>query len=123
MAKTAFQTIDEYHKTFPQEVQVRMEQIRKLIKEVVPEAEEVISYQIPSFKYKGYLIYYSAYAKHISLSSPWSAALLEEFAPELKKYTVSKSAIQLPSKEELPTELIKRIVTFRKKENDAVNKK
>jgi len=122
MAKTAYQTIDEYHKAFPEDIQERMQQIRKLVKAVVPEAEEIISYQIPAFKYKGYLIYYSAYAKHISLSSPWSAALLKEFAPELEKLNVSKSAIQLPNKDELPVELIKRIITFRKKENEAANK-
>lgn len=123
MAKTAYQTIDEYHKAFPEDIQERMQQIRKLVKAVVPEAEEIISYQIPAFKYKGYLIYYSAYAKHISLSSPWSAALLKEFAPELEKLNVSKSAIQLPNKDELPVELIKRIIIFRKKENEAANKK
>ncbi|QNL48091.1 DUF1801 domain-containing protein [Olivibacter sp. SDN3] len=121
MAKTDFKTIDEYHNAFPMEVQERMQKIRKVIREVVPEAEEVISYQIPAFKYKkGYLIYYSAYTKHISLSSPWSEALLKEFEPELKKLKVTKSAIQLPSRDELPLDLIKRIVAFRKKESDQV---
>lgn len=119
MAKTDFKTIDEYHSTFPSEVQERMEQIRKTIKEVVPEAEEVISYQIPAFIYKGYLIYYSAYAKHISLASPWSEAFLKEFEPELKELKVTKSAIQFPAKDELPLDLIKRMVAFRKKEQQA----
>jgi len=118
MAKTDFKTIDEYQNTFPAEAQERMQKIRKVIKEAVPEAEEVISYQIPAFKYKGYLIYYSAYAKHISLSSPWSEALLKEFEPELKKLKVTKSAIQFPNEDELPLNLIKRIVEFRKKENE-----
>ncbi len=118
MAKTDFKTIDEYQDTFPAEVQERMQQIREVIKEVAPEAEEVISYQIPAFKYKGYLIYYSAYAKHISLSSPWSQALLDEFETELKAFKVTKSAIQLPDNKPLPLELIKRIVEFRKKENE-----
>lgn len=119
MAKTDFKTIDEYHHTFPADIQDRMQEIRRIIKEVVPQAEEIISYQIPAFKYKGYLIYYSAYAKHISLSSPWSEALLREFESELKKLKVTKSAIQFPNKEELPSELIKRIVEFRKAENEA----
>lgn len=118
MAKTDYKTINEYHNTFPSEVQERMQTIRKTIHDVVPEAEEVISYQIPCFKYKGYLIYYSAYAKHISLSHPWSDALLKKFEKELKNYKVSKSAIQLPNNKELPLEFIKNLVRFRKIENE-----
>lgn len=119
MAKTDYKTIDEYHHAFPADVQERMQAIRAIIHKAVPKAEEVISYQIPAFKYNGFLIYYSAYAKHITLSSPWSQALLQEFADELKKLKVTKSAIQLPNNEPLPVTLIKRIVTFRKKENEA----
>jgi len=118
MAKTDFKTIDEYHSTFPAEIQERMQQIRKIVKEVAPDAEEVISYQIPAFKYKGFLIYYSAYAKHISLASPWSQALLQEFEAELKDLKVTRSAIQLPNNKPLPLDLVKGIVTFRKKENE-----
>lgn len=119
MAKTDYKTIDEYHCAFPPELVERMELIRKLIHEIVPEVEEVISYQIPCFKYKGYLIYYSAYARHISLSYPFSEGLLKAVEPELKKYKVSKSAIQLPNSEPLPLDLIKKIVAWRKKENEA----
>lgn len=118
MAKTDYKTIDEYQSVFPAELQERMQTIREIVHKVAPEAEEMISYQIPCFKYKGYLIYYSAYAKHISLSHPFSEALLEKFSKELKKYKVSKSAIQLPNNEPLPVELIERIIAFRKKENE-----
>jgi len=117
MAKTDFKTIDEYHRTFPADMQERMQHIRKIVKQVAPQAEEVISYQIPAFKIgKIFLIFYSAYAAHISLSSPWSQALLKEFQSELKNFKVSKSAIQFPAKDALPLDLIKRIVLFRKKE-------
>jgi uncharacterized protein YdhG (YjbR/CyaY superfamily) len=119
MAKTDYKTIDEYHKAFQTDLVKRMQSIRDTVHKVVPEVEEVISYQIPCFKYKGYLVYYSAYAKHISLSSPWSAALLKAFQKELKNYIVSKSAIQFPNDEPLPIDLIKRIIQFRKKENDS----
>ncbi|MBO9561659.1 MAG: DUF1801 domain-containing protein [Niastella sp.] len=117
MAKTDFKTIDEYHKNFSGETVERMETIRSIVKKAAPDAEEVISYQIPCFKYHGYLVYYSAYKSHISLSSPWSKALLAEFKTELARYNVSKSAIQLPNDEPLPTTLIKKIVQFRMKEN------
>lgn len=118
MAKTDYKKIDEYHKVFPAASQERMQSIREVIHKVVPEAEEVISYQIPCFKYKGYLIYYSAYNKHISLSYPFSEGLLKTFEKELKKYKVSKSAIQFPHADELPLGLIKKIVAYRKKENE-----
>lgn len=119
MAKTDYKTIDEYQQTHPAEIQERMQTIRKTIHETVPGVEEAISYQIPCFKYKGYLIYYSAYANHISLSHPFSEALLKTFEKELKDYKVSKSAIQLPNNEPLPLKLIKRIIEFRKKENES----
>lgn len=119
MAKTDFKTIDEYHGTFPEEVQERLQQIRKIVREVAPEAEEVISYQIPAFKIgKKFLIYYSAHARHISLSSPWNEALLQTFAGELQPLKVTKSAIQFPGKDSLPEDLIRRIVAFRKKETE-----
>ncbi len=119
MAKTDFKTIDEYQSTFPAESRERMQTIRRIIREVAPEAEEVISYQIPCFKYKGYLIYYAAFPKHISLSNPFSPALLAHFEDEFKKYKVSKSVIQFPNNQDLPLQLIREIVAFRKQENEA----
>ncbi len=118
MAKTDYQSIDEYHNAFSADLQERMKAIRDIVHEVVPEVEEMISYQIPCFKYKGYLIYYAAFASHISFSNPFSKAFLEEFEAELKGYKVSKSVIQLPNVEPLPLDLIKRMVAFRKKENE-----
>ncbi|MEC3879830.1 iron chaperone [Parapedobacter sp. 10938] len=117
MAKTDFKTIDEYQATFPSSTRERLQQIREIVKEAVPGVEEVISYQIPAFKIgKFFLIYYSAYTNHISLSSPWSDELLKEFGAQLKSYKVSRSAIQLPNDQRLPLDLIKRIVMFRKNE-------
>jgi len=117
MAKTDYKTINEYHQAFPKEIQERMQDIRELVHKIAPEAEEVISYQIPAFKIgKNFLIYYSAYAKHISLSNPWSEALLTEFESELKGLKVTKSAIQLPNDKSLPLDFIERLLKFRKKE-------
>ena len=123
MAKTDFKSIDQYHKAFPPDVADRMQEIRKLVHNVVPEVEESISYQIPCFRYNGYLIYYSAYTSHISLSNPFSKEFLDEFAADLKGYKVSKSAIQFPNNKPLPVDLISRMITFRKKENAAAGKK
>jgi uncharacterized protein YdhG (YjbR/CyaY superfamily) len=124
MAKTDYKTIEEYHKVFSGDTLERMQTIRELVHKVAPEVEEVISYQIPAFKLgdKYHLIYYCAFPKHLTISSPWSEAMLKEFEVELKDYKVSKSAIQLPLGKPLPLDLIKRILEFRKKEFEARKK-
>lgn len=118
MAKTDFKNIDEYHATFSGEALERMNIIRKMVHQISPEAEEVISYQIPAFKIgpKSFLIYYCAFPKHLSISSPWSEAFLKEFEEDLKGMKVSKSVIQFPLDKELPINLIERILKFRKAE-------
>ena len=124
MAKTDYKTIEDYHKVFSGDTLKRMQTIRELVHKVAPEVEEVISYQIPAFKLgdKYHLIYYCAFPKHLTISSPWSEAMLKEFEVELKDYKVSKSAIQLPLGKPLPLDLIKRILEFRKKEFEARKK-
>lgn len=125
MAKTDYKSIDEYHNAFPVELQARMRQIRELVHKVAPEAEEVISYQIPAFKLgsKFHLIYYCAFPKHLTISSPWSEAMLKEFAAELKGMKVSKSAIQLPHDKPLPVKLITGVLKFRKAEHESKMRK
>src|SRR6266487_5983705 len=67
-AKKQFETIDEYIKTFPKDVQSILEKMRQTIKRAAPEAEETISYQIPTFKLKGSsLVHFAAFRKHIGL--------------------------------------------------------
>jgi uncharacterized protein YdhG (YjbR/CyaY superfamily) len=117
MAKTDYQTIDQYHQAFSGDVLARMKTIRKIVNEVVPGVEEGISYQIPCFKHNGYLIYYAAFPKHISLAHPYSKEFLKHFKIDLAGYKVSKSVIQVPNDKPLPEKLIKKIVAFRKKEN------
>lgn len=118
MAKTDYRSVDQYHDAFSGESLARMQTIRKIIHDVVPDVEEVISYQIPCFKYKGYLIYYCAFPKHISLSHPYSEAFWEHFKADLEGYKTSKSVIQFPTDKPFPEALIRAIIAFRKKEND-----
>jgi uncharacterized protein YdhG (YjbR/CyaY superfamily) len=118
MAKTDFQNIDEYQQGFSGEALERMQTIRSIIHQEVPNVTEAISYQIPCFKYKGYLLYYCAFPKHVSISHPYSAAFWEQFKAELKGYKTSKSVIQFPLNEPFPEKLVKDIVRYRKKENE-----
>ena len=120
MAKTNYQSIDEYHNAFSPEVALRLQQVRNIIHDIVPEVEETISYQIPCFKYKGYLIYYAAFPNHITLSHPFSPAFLQHFHAQLANYKLSKAALQLPIKDPLPVDFIKAIIQFRKQENESV---
>jgi len=122
MVKTNYQTIDEYHQTFGGEALTRMRLVREIVHEMVPDAEEHISYQIPCFKYNGYLLYYCAFPKHVSLSHPYSEAFWEHFKEDLVGYKTSKSVIQFPLDKPFPETLIREIVAFRKRENEENSK-
>ena len=67
--KTIFKDIDHYISVQTQDVQVLLEQMRQTIKKAAPKAEEVISYNMPAFKYHGMLVYFAAYKNHIGFSS------------------------------------------------------
>ncbi len=123
MAKTNYQSIDEYHQAFNGEALARMQTIREIINELVPEVEEVISYQLPCFKYKGYLLYYAAFPNHISLSNPFSDDFRSHFKEEIKNYKTSKAVIQFPLDDPFPEELIRKIVNFRKTEQEEIAKR
>jgi len=64
--RNQFKTIDEYVETFPEEVQGVLEKMRQTIRKAAPEAEEAISYQIPTFKLNGNLVHFAAFKNHIS---------------------------------------------------------
>ena len=118
MAKTDFKSVDEYINIYEGEKKKRLQLIRKTIMNAVPEAGEVISYQIPAYKLNGFLIYISAAKNHISIAFPFSDALLKKFEAQLSVYKKSKAAIQFPDNEKLPLSLIAAIARFRKKENE-----
>ena len=81
MAKTDFKNADEYLATFSPENRKILEIVRKTIRAAVPEAEEVISYQIPAFKKDGvWIFYYSGYKAHYALACPPPFAAFKAFA-------------------------------------------
>ena len=121
--RTKFSTVEAYIAAFPEEIQSRLEQIRQVIKANAPEAEELISYNIPAFKLHGMLIFYSAYTNHISISIPPPSKVQEVFKNELAGYQMSKAAIQLPSSQPIPLELIGEMTKLRVKENTELAEK
>jgi uncharacterized protein YdhG (YjbR/CyaY superfamily) len=104
--------MDEYIKAFPKDVQSVLEKIRQSIRKAVPEAEETISYRMPTFKLKGrVLVYFAAFRKHIGLFPPAP----REFKKEVSKYEGPKGNLKFPMDEPIHYDLITRIVLFRKK--------
>lgn len=107
--------IDEYIKHFPKEVQERLQKVREIIKEEAPDAEEKISYGMPTFTLKGNLVHFAAYKKHIGFYPTPSG--IEKFKNEISFYDWSKGAVQFPLDKPVPYDLIREIVAFRVKEN------
>jgi len=114
-SKATFKTIDEYIATFPKETQSLLKQIRATIKAAAPEAEEKISYQMPTFFLKGNLVHFAAFKNHIGFYPVPTG--IEKFKKDLSIYKTTKGAVQFPLDKPLPLELITKIVKFRLAEN------
>ena len=110
------ETVDQYIAAFPADVKKRMQQLRKTIKAAAPKAEEVISYQMPGYKYLGMLVYFAAYKNHIGFY-PGAGGVLE-FYKELSSFKSAKGSVQFPHDRPIPFEIISKIVKFRVKQNE-----
>jgi uncharacterized protein YdhG (YjbR/CyaY superfamily) len=113
--KTSFATVDAYIASFPEAAQEKLRELRAVIRAAAPEAEEKISYGMPTFYLQGNLVYFAGWKKHIGFYAIPSANAA--FADELAAYTVSKGAVQFPLDQPLPVDLITRMVKFRVEEN------
>ncbi len=109
-------TVDNYIKSFPENVQAILNQIRAIIKENAPEAEESIAYQMPAYKTNGKpLVYFAGFKNHIGFyATPTGHA---QFEKELSNYKQGKGSVQFPLNKPIPLTLIARIVKFRVEEN------
>lgn len=115
--KEQIKTFESYKKNYPIEIQQRLDQIQEAIKSAVPEAEEKISYNMPSYRFHGRLIYYGAFKNHIGFY-PASRTVFEKFKDELKVYKQSgNGTIQFPHDKPIPLDLIKKIALYRANEN------
>jgi uncharacterized protein YdhG (YjbR/CyaY superfamily) len=116
VAKPDFKTVDEYIALQPISVQEILERVRSAIRKAVPEAEEVISYKMPTYTINGNrLLYFAVWKRHYSLYGA-TAQLAAEFSDELARYKIDKGTIQFPLSEPVPVKLIGRIAKFRAKE-------
>ena len=111
-------TVDEYIRTAPGEMHKVLKDLRAAIREAAPKAEETISYQIPSYKYGGPVVFFAAFKEHISLYVPGKKTV-KHFSRELRPYDVSGATIHFTVDNPPPSRLVKGIVRSRMKENEA----
>jgi uncharacterized protein YdhG (YjbR/CyaY superfamily) len=114
--KTRFNSIDEYIATFPEHIRKLLQEMRAVIKAAAPEAQEKISYQMPTFFLQGNLVHFAAFKNHIGFYPAPSG--IEAFARDLSQYKSSKGAVQFPIDKPIPYELVERIVRYRVDENN-----
>lgn len=109
-------TVDEYLMALPEDQQEALEKIRQAIKSAAPKAEEVISYQIPTYKLNGPLVHFAAFKNHLSLVVV-SKSIAETFAKELAPFKSSGRTIHFTPEKPIPAALVKKIVKERVREN------
>ncbi len=109
--------VDEYLAAVPAKPRATLKKIRKTIREMIPEAEELLSYQMPTFKHKGLLVSYAAFSDHCSFF-PLGSKVLGNFEKELSGFDRSKGTIRFTPENPLPLSLIKKIVKARIAENE-----
>jgi len=111
-------SVDEYLSALPQQKRAALQKLRKIIKSVVPDTTEVISYQIPVFKYKGRpLVGFGAAKNHCSFYI-MSSAVTKAHKDDLKSYDTSVGTIRFPATKPLPATLVTKVVKARIAENN-----
>jgi uncharacterized protein YdhG (YjbR/CyaY superfamily) len=108
-------TMDEYIAQFPKNIRDILEELRRVIHETAPDAEEAMRYGIPTFRFRGNLVHFAAFKDHIGFYPAPSA--INAFNKELSRYKRSKGTVQFPIDEPVPFALVKEIVRYRLKEN------
>ena len=108
-------SIDAYIASFPVEIQAILEQIRSVIKQAAPEAQETIKYAMPTFVFHGNLVHFAAFTHHIGFYPVPTG--IEAFKKELSVYKSAKGSVQFPLDKPMPLNLISAITKFRVEEN------
>jgi uncharacterized protein YdhG (YjbR/CyaY superfamily) len=118
MSETGRKSVDAYLAKVPPEMRESLERLRRTIRAAAPDAEEVISYQMPAFRHRGNLVYYAAFRDHGSLFIG-SIVTQRKFAAELKSFAAGKGTVHFTPEQPLPAALVTRIVKARVAENEA----
>src|SRR4051794_13452007 len=109
--------VDEYLRGIEEPKRSTLEALRRAILEVVPEAEQVISYKVPAFRVEGRIVAgFAAFKGHLSYL-PFSGSVLRELASELEGYTMTRSALHFPIDRPLPKTLVRKLIAARRSES------
>ena len=105
--------VDEYLSAFDEPKRGTLQALRRTILEIIPEAEQVISYRVPAFRVQNKIVAgFAAFKDHLSYL-PFSGSVLDQLGDELRGYTMTKSALHFPVDRPLPTSLIKKLIAVR----------
>jgi uncharacterized protein YdhG (YjbR/CyaY superfamily) len=109
-------TIDDYLAGVPEDKRAALQQVRETVQELVPEAEEMISYKMPGFRYRGRgFLYFAAWARHCALYGV-SDSTMEAYRDELAPFRKDDSTLRFTPKDPIPRELLERLVRARLQE-------
>lgn len=112
--KREYGSIEEYIRTYPEDFQKKLIQLKDLVRKLAPDAQARISYQMPAFFLKRNLVYFAAHSKHIGFYP--GAGVIRAFKTRLSKYKNAKGSVQFPVDEPLPVELIGKMIKFKVEE-------
>ena len=105
--------VDEYLRGVEGPGRSALQTLRRTILEIVPEAEQVISYRIPAFRVGGRTVAgFAAFKTHLSYF-PFSGSVLRQLERELDGYTMTKSSLHFSVEHPLPKALVKRLIAVR----------
>jgi uncharacterized protein YdhG (YjbR/CyaY superfamily) len=112
-----FATIDQYVGSFPEDIQIVLQEVRRRIRDVVPAAGETISYRIPAITLNGrHLVYFAAWKRHLSV---YPIPVADEvLGRELAPYLAGKGTVRFPLREPIPYDLIERLVALLVQQRD-----
>lgn len=113
---TAIKDVDSYLSALPQYFRDALENLRKTIKEVAPDAEEVISYQMPAYKFHGMLVGFAAFKNHCGFYL-WNSETINRFKDDLKDFSISKGTIRFSPEKPIPDQLLRQLIKARIQEN------
>jgi uncharacterized protein YdhG (YjbR/CyaY superfamily) len=108
--------VDAYISAQPELIRPKLQLIRRTISKLVPDAEEVMSYGIPAFRYHGLLAHYAGFKSHYSFF--FGPEVTKAFLKELSDYETSKATIKIPADKPVPVQLLTRLTRYAKKNNE-----
>lgn len=108
--------VDEYLRGIEEPKRSTLETLRRTILEIVPDAEQVISYKVPAFRVEDRIVAgFAAFTDHLSYL-PFSGSVLPALASDLEGYSMTKSALHFPVDRPLPKALVRKLIAARRSE-------